>query len=77
MTAGARVDRDGGVSVAVALAIVVGGGASSACGGRGNRGAAAVAGSGPTGIANCGGKSGLTAEGSTAQQNAIGAFKQA
>jgi len=52
-------------------------GAASACGSDDNRGASAARGSGPAGAAGCGGKNGLTAEGSTAQQNAIALFNQA
>ena len=55
--------------------MAISGGAATACGADNNRSASAKI-SGPPGTASCGGKSGLTAEGSTAQQNAITLFNQ-
>ncbi|HUH72412.1 MAG TPA: phosphate ABC transporter substrate-binding protein PstS [Mycobacterium sp.] len=61
----------------VALATAFSGGTLTACGSDNNRrGASATAISGSAGGADCGGKNGLTAEGSTAQQNAIALFNQ-
>ncbi|MGO9381420.1 MAG: phosphate ABC transporter substrate-binding protein PstS [Mycobacterium sp.] len=52
-------------------------GALTACGSDNNRGGGpATTNSGPAGAAGCGGKNDLTAEGSTAQQNAIALFNQ-
>ena len=53
--------------------------ALSACGSDNNTGATgtSAAGANGAGSAECGGKSTLTAEGSTAQQNAIAVFNQA
>ncbi len=65
-----------GTTVAAA-AVAVSALALTACGSDDNhRGASAAAGSGAVGAAECGGKNGLTAEGSTAQQNAIAVFNQ-
>lgn len=62
---------------AVIAALMVCGGALSACGSDDNRGAVSSANSGaPAGPAACGGRNALTAEGSTAQQNAIALFNQ-
>jgi phosphate ABC transporter phosphate-binding protein len=58
-------------------ALTVCGPALTACGSDDNRGASASASSGATaGAAACGGRNALTAEGSTAQQNAIALFNQ-
>jgi phosphate ABC transporter phosphate-binding protein len=63
---------------AAVLAMVISGGALTACGSDENRrGASTTALSGPAGTAACDGKNGLTAEGSTAQQNAMALFNQA
>ncbi len=72
-----RLDRRGGALLAVALAMALSGGAVTACGSDNNRGASTAAVSGAAGPAFCGGKNQLTAEGSTAQQNAIALFNQA
>ncbi len=72
-----RLDREGKALAAMALALAIGGGALTACGSDQNRrGASATAVSGPTGTLGCGGKNKLTAEGSTAQQNAMALFNQ-
>jgi phosphate transport system substrate-binding protein len=64
-------------AVALAMAMAVSVGALTACGSDNNRGgASATTNSGPAGTAGCGGKNDLTAEGSTAQQNAIALFNQ-
>jgi phosphate transport system substrate-binding protein len=63
---------------AMAAAVLLGGGSLTACGSGDNRGSAptpAIAGA-AAGHAACGGKKSLTAEGSTAQQNAIALFNQ-
>ncbi|WP_407686933.1 phosphate ABC transporter substrate-binding protein PstS [Mycobacterium sp. HUMS_1102779] len=65
-----------GQGKAIALAAVLGVAVVTGCGADINHGTAAVALSGPTGTAGCGSKRGLTAEGPTAQQNAIGVFSQ-
>ncbi len=62
---------------AVALAMAISGATLTACGSDENhRGASATVASGPTGTAGCGGKNNLTADGSTAQQNAMALFNQ-
>ena len=62
---------------AVLLTVAVTGGGMTACGSDNNgRGASATAVSGPGGAAACAGKNGLTAEGSTAEQNAMALFNQ-
>ena len=62
---------------AMVLTMVVGGGALTGCGSDKNgRGASTTTASRPAGTAGCAGKNGLTAEGSTAQQNAIALFNQ-
>ena len=62
----------------LALATAIGAGTLTACGSDDNRGGAAgTASSLSAGTAGCGGKKGLTAEGSTAQQNAMAVFNQA
>ena len=62
----------------MALAMVICVGTVTACGTDDNRrGASGSAISGSAGTAGCGGKIGLTAEGSTAQQNAMSLFNQA
>jgi phosphate ABC transporter phosphate-binding protein len=72
-----RLDRQGRALTVAALAVAICGGALTACGSDDNRrGAAPTAISGSTGTAGCGGKNGLTAEGSTAQQNAMSLFNQ-
>jgi phosphate transport system substrate-binding protein len=68
-----RLDGKGRALTAGALAIAISAGALIACGSDDNRGA----GSGPAGAVGCGGKKGITAEGSTAQQNAMALFNQA
>jgi len=73
-----RLDTKRRVLAAVAWAMAVSVGALTACGGDNNRGgASATTNSEPAGTAGCGGKNELTAEGSTAQQNAIALFNQA
>src|SRR5271156_5681609 len=72
-----RLDTRGRALAAVALAMAFSSGALTACGSDDNRGASTAAVSGAAGAAGCGGKNGLTAEGSTAQQNAIALFNQA
>lgn len=69
-----KLDREGRALVAaLAVAITVGG--VTACGSDQNRrGGAKAPFSGLTGTADCGGKNKLTAEGSTAQQNAMALF---
>lgn len=60
------------------LAATVTGLALTGCGSDNNNGAATTgAAAGVSGSADCGGKSTLTAEGSTAQQNAVAVFNQA
>jgi phosphate transport system substrate-binding protein len=72
-----RLDRQGRALAAVALATAVSAAVLTGCGSDQNRpGAAAAAISGRTGTAGCGGKNKLTAEGSTAQENAIALFNQ-
>ncbi|MGO9929871.1 MAG: phosphate ABC transporter substrate-binding protein PstS [Mycobacterium sp.] len=72
-----RLDTKRRTLAAVALAMAVSVGALIACGSDNNRGgASATTDSGPAGTAGCGGKNDLTAEGSTAQQNAIALFNQ-
>jgi phosphate transport system substrate-binding protein len=62
---------------AMVLTMAIGGGALTGCGSDNNgRGTSTTAGSGPAGTAGCAGKNGLTAEGSTAQQNAMALFNQ-
>jgi phosphate transport system substrate-binding protein len=60
------------------VAVVVTSGVLSACGSDNNRGGAsrAAVSAGPAGTVACGGKNALTAEGSTAQQNAMALFNQ-
>ena len=67
-----RLDGKGRALTAGALAIAISAGALIACGSDDNRGG----GSGPAGAVGCGGKKGITAEGSTAQQNAMALFNQ-
>lgn len=71
-----RVDREGRALAALSLAVAIGSGAVTACGSDQNRHGASPAISGPTGTAGCGGKNKVTAEGSTAQQNAMALFNQ-
>lgn len=72
-----RLHRGGRALAALALALAVGSGTVTGCGSDQNRrGASPAAVSGPTGTAGCGGKNKLTAEGSTAQQNAMALFNQ-
>jgi phosphate transport system substrate-binding protein len=72
-----RLDRVSRALTAVVLTIVVSGGALTGCGSDNNGlGASTTAVSGPAGPAGCAGKNGLTAEGSSAQQNAIALFNQ-
>ncbi|WP_420715800.1 phosphate ABC transporter substrate-binding protein PstS [Mycobacterium sp. 663a-19] len=70
-------DRVGRRLGAAALTTVVGAVALTGCGSDNNRAASTTAGSGPAGAAACAGKNLLTAEGSTAQQNAMALFNQA
>jgi phosphate transport system substrate-binding protein len=72
-----RLDRVGRALTAMVLTMVVGGGAVTGCGSDNNsRRASTTTSSGPAGAAGCAGKNGLTAEGSTAQQNAMALFNQ-
>ncbi|OBG03953.1 phosphate ABC transporter substrate-binding protein PstS [Mycobacterium intracellulare] len=72
-----KLDRQGRAAAAVALATALGVAALAACGSDENRpGAAAPSVTAPAGPAGCGGKNNLTAEGSTAQANAITVFNQ-
>src|SRR5271166_41761 len=72
-----RLDGKGRSLAIVVLAMAICGATATACGSDDNRrGASAAAVSGPAGTAGCGGKNGLTAEGSTAQQNAMSLFNQ-
>lgn len=72
-----RLDRQGRALAAVALATALGAGALTACGSDENRrGATPPSVSGVTGTPACDGKNKLTAEGSTAQENAITVFNQ-
>ncbi|OJZ65020.1 phosphate ABC transporter substrate-binding protein PstS [Mycobacterium paraffinicum] len=72
-----RLDRGGRALAVLVVAVAVGSGALIGCGSDQNRrGASPAAVSGPTGTAGCGGKNKLTAEGSTAQQNAVALFNQ-
>ncbi|WP_374024338.1 phosphate ABC transporter substrate-binding protein PstS [Mycobacterium sp. HNNTM2301] len=72
-----RLDGGGRALAALVVAVTVGSGALTGCGSDQNRRGASAAGvSGPTGTAGCGGKDKLTAEGSTAQQNAMALFNQ-
>src|ERR1700761_3825638 len=69
-----RLDKRGG---ALAAALAISAAALTACGSDENhRGASSAAISGSAGTVDCGGKSQLTAEGSTAQQNAMALFNQ-
>ncbi|BBY02781.1 phosphate ABC transporter substrate-binding protein PstS [Mycobacterium seoulense] len=71
-----RLDR-GGRALAALMVAAVGSGALAGCDSDQNRrGASPAALSGPTGTAGCGGKNKLTAEGSTAQLNAMALFNQ-
>ncbi|OBH82767.1 phosphate ABC transporter substrate-binding protein PstS [Mycobacterium scrofulaceum] len=72
-----RLDRGGRALAALVVAMAAGSGALTGCGSDQNRrGASPAAVSGPTGTAGCSGKNKLTAEGSTAQQNAMALFNQ-
>lgn len=71
-----RLDRQGRALAAVALATALGAGALTACGSDENPRGVSAPSSGVTGTAGCGGKDKLTAEGSTAQANAITVFNQ-
>ena len=72
-----RLDSNGRALTVVALALAICGATLTGCGSDDNRGGASPTTiSGPTGTAGCGGKNGLTAEGSTAQQNAMSLFSQ-
>lgn len=72
-----RLDGKARALTAVALAIAISAGILTACGSDDNRrGASGTAGPGPAGAVGCGGKNGITAEGSTAQQNAMALFSQ-
>jgi phosphate ABC transporter phosphate-binding protein len=73
-----RLDTAGRALAVAALAVAVCGATLTACGSDDNRrGASTAAISGLAGTAGCAGKNGLTAEGSTAQQNAMALFNQA
>lgn len=73
-----RLDRQARALAVVALTVALCGATLTACGSDDNRrGASPATISGLTGTAGCGGKNGLTAEGSTAQQNAMSLFNQA
>ena len=73
-----RLDRQGRALTIVALAMAICVGTVTSCGSDDNRrGASGSAISGSAGTAGCGGKNLLTAEGSTAQQNAMSLFNQA
>jgi phosphate transport system substrate-binding protein len=69
------LDREGWALTAVALAMAICIGTVAGCDGN-RRGGSPTAGPGSPGTAECGGKNGLTAEGSTAQQNAMSLFNQ-
>jgi len=72
-----RIDRDVTALAALALATAIGANVLTSCGSDHNhRGTSATPISGTTGTAGCGGKNKLTAEGSTAQQNAMALFNQ-
>jgi phosphate transport system substrate-binding protein len=71
-----RLDRSGRALGTLAVAVAMGSGALTGCGSDQNRGASPAAVSGLTGTAGCSGKNKLTAEGSTAQQNAMALFNQ-
>lgn len=72
-----KLDRQGRAAAAVVLATALGVAALTACGSDENRPkAAAPSVTAPAGTAGCGGKNNLTAEGSTAQANAITVFNQ-
>jgi phosphate ABC transporter phosphate-binding protein len=65
------------LAAVVALATTISIGGLTACGSDDNRRDASPAAiSGPAGTAGCGGRNGLTAEGSTAQQNAMAVFNR-
>jgi phosphate transport system substrate-binding protein len=68
------LDKPGRKLAVLALAMAISGGTLTACGSDNNRGGADAAVS--AGAAGCGGKNGLAAEGSTAQQNAMALFNQ-
>jgi phosphate transport system substrate-binding protein len=71
------LDKLGRTLAVLALATAIGAGTVTACGSDNNqRGAAGTVGSASAGTAGCGGKKELTAEGSTAQQNAMALFNQ-
>lgn len=72
-----KLDRQGRALAAAVLATALGATALTGCGSDENRpGAAAPSITGGAATAGCGGKSKLTAEGSTAQANAITVFNQ-
>jgi phosphate ABC transporter phosphate-binding protein len=72
-----RLDRVGKTLAAAVLATTIISGGLTACGSDNNRrGASATTVSGPAGTAVCSGKNELTAEGSTAEQNAMALFNQ-
>ena len=71
------LDKPGRTLAVLALVMAISTGTLTACGSDNNRhGAAGSAGSASAGTAGCAGKNGLTAEGSTAQQNAMALFNQ-
>lgn len=65
------------IFVTAASIAVISGSALSACGSDSNVASTTSATSGAAGQVECGGKNNVTAEGSTAQQNAIGLFSRA
>ncbi|OBH64192.1 phosphate ABC transporter substrate-binding protein PstS [Mycobacterium sp. E2479] len=71
-----RLDRQGRALAAAALVTALVAGALTACGSDENGRGTAGPSSGVAGTAGCGGKDKLTAEGSTAQENAITVFNQ-
>lgn len=71
-----KLDRQARAAAAVVLATALGVAALTACGSDENRPGAAPPSITGAGTAGCGGKNNLTAEGSTAQANAITVFNQ-
>ena len=72
------MSQERATAVAVAMTVLWRAAGATACGSDAdNRGASTPISGSPSGGASCGGKSELTAEGSTAQQNAIALFNRA
>jgi phosphate ABC transporter phosphate-binding protein len=72
-----RLDRVGRAMALALVLVATTAGVLTACGSDDNRrGAATTANPGPAGTAGCGGKNVVTAEGATAQQNAIAVFDE-